>query len=49
MFYGGDYNPDQWAREVWDEDVRLFRLANIDIALFFLLRLGSGRRAAAPA
>jgi len=32
IFYGGDYNPDQWPREVWDEDVRLFKLANIDVA-----------------
>jgi len=21
--FGGDYNPEQWPREVWDEDVRL--------------------------
>ena len=20
--YGGDYNPEQWPEEVWDEDVR---------------------------
>ncbi len=32
VFYGGDYNPDQWPRDIWDEDVRLFKLANIDIA-----------------
>ncbi|MCJ7752003.1 MAG: beta-galactosidase, partial [Armatimonadetes bacterium] len=31
-FYGGDYNPDQWPREIWDEDMRLFKLANIDVA-----------------
>jgi beta-galactosidase len=30
--YGGDYNPEQWPREVWDDDMRLFRLAGIDIA-----------------
>ncbi|KPV44422.1 beta-galactosidase [Alicyclobacillus ferrooxydans] len=30
--YGGDYNPEQWPRDVWDEDVRMFELANIDIA-----------------
>jgi len=30
--YGGDYNPDQWPRDIWDEDMRLFRLAGIDIA-----------------
>jgi len=32
VFYGGDYNPDQWPREIWDEDMRLFKLANIDVA-----------------
>ena len=23
--YGADYNPDQWDREVWQEDVALMR------------------------
>lgn len=32
IMYGGDYNPEQWPREVWDEDIRLFKLAGIDIA-----------------
>jgi beta-galactosidase len=32
IFYGGDYNPDQWPKEVWDEDMRLFKLAGIDVA-----------------
>jgi beta-galactosidase len=32
VFYGGDYNPDQWPREVWDEDMRLFKLAHINVA-----------------
>ncbi|MFD2114674.1 beta-galactosidase [Paenibacillus yanchengensis] len=31
MLYGGDYNPEQWPREIWDEDMRLFELAGIDI------------------
>ncbi|GMA60193.1 beta-galactosidase [Alicyclobacillus fastidiosus] len=30
--YGGDYNPDQWPEEIWDEDMRLFRIAGIDMA-----------------
>ncbi len=30
MLYGGDYNPEQWPREVWDEDMRLFELAHIN-------------------
>ncbi|MEW2635127.1 beta-galactosidase [Streptomyces sp. NPDC048389] len=29
--YGADYNPDQWPREVWDEDVRLMREAGVNI------------------
>ncbi|MEK4978686.1 beta-galactosidase [Bacillus sp. FSL K6-6540] len=32
ILYGGDYNPEQWARGVWEEDMRLFKLAGIDIA-----------------
>ncbi|WP_406496062.1 beta-galactosidase [Streptomyces sp. NBC_01604] len=28
--YGGDYNPEQWPEEVWDEDHRLFETARID-------------------
>src|SRR3954471_15992243 len=32
ILYGGDYNPQDWPREVWDEDMRLFELAGIDIA-----------------
>ena len=29
--YGGDYNPEQWPREVWDEDVRLMLEAGVDL------------------
>lgn len=32
IWYGGDYNPDQWDKPVWDEDVRMFKLAGIDVA-----------------
>lgn len=32
ILYGGDYNPEQWPRDVWTEDMRLFKLAGIDIA-----------------
>lgn len=24
MLYGGDYNPNQWPKEIWDEDMKLF-------------------------
>jgi beta-galactosidase len=28
--YGGDYNPEQWPREVWDRDYTAFELAGIN-------------------
>jgi beta-galactosidase len=31
VLYGGDYNPEQWPRETWPEDMRLLSLAGIDI------------------
>lgn len=30
ILYGGDYNPEQWPEEIWEEDMRLFKLAHID-------------------
>ncbi|MFD2840701.1 beta-galactosidase [Populibacterium corticicola] len=30
ILFGGDYNPDQWPREVWDEDVRLMKDAGVN-------------------
>lgn len=32
IMYGGDYNPEQFPKDIWDEDMRLFQLAGIDIA-----------------
>ncbi len=32
ILYGGDYNPNQWPREVWEEDMRLFKQAGINSA-----------------
>ncbi|MBR8742945.1 beta-galactosidase [Nocardiopsis sp. MG754419] len=29
--YGADYNPEQWPREVWEEDLRLMRRAGVNI------------------
>lgn len=29
--YGADYNPEQWPRQVWDEDVRLMKEAGVDV------------------
>lgn len=31
MHYGGDYNPEQWSTEVWDEDIRLMREAGVTL------------------
>ncbi|MNB91679.1 Beta-galactosidase BgaP [compost metagenome] len=31
IWYGGDYNPEQWEKAVWDEDLRMFKLAGIDL------------------
>lgn len=30
VLYGGDYNPEQWPRDVWEEDHAAFDLAGID-------------------
>ncbi|MGV3614049.1 MAG: beta-galactosidase [Fimbriimonas sp.] len=32
ILHGGDYNPEQWPREVWDEDARMMDLANWNVA-----------------
>src|SRR6188768_374128 len=32
MFFGGDYNPEQWPRAVWDEDVELMQRAGVNFA-----------------
>ena len=34
IIHGGDYNPDQWFKtpEIWDEDMRLMKLANVNSA-----------------
>lgn len=31
IYYGGDYNPEQWPEEVWAEDMRLFKKAHINL------------------
>jgi beta-galactosidase len=30
-YYGGDYNPEQWPRAVWQQDVRLMREAGVNL------------------
>ncbi|WEV69706.1 beta-galactosidase [Bifidobacterium sp. ESL0775] len=29
--YGGDYNPDQWPEDVWDDDIRLMKQAKVNV------------------
>ena len=31
LFYGGDYNPEQWPEQVWREDVRLMQEAGVNM------------------
>jgi len=31
LLYGGDYNPEQWSEDVWREDMRLMKLANVNM------------------
>lgn len=30
ILYGGDYNPEQWPRETWEEDMRMLKNAHIN-------------------
>lgn len=42
LAFGADYNPEQWPREVWHEDVRAMNLAGVNIvalAIFSWARL----------
>jgi beta-galactosidase len=32
IWHGGDYNPEQWPRAIWDEDVRLMQECHYNIA-----------------
>ncbi|GAB3395767.1 beta-galactosidase [Humibacter soli] len=31
IYYGGDYNPEQWPESVWQEDVQLMREAGVNL------------------
>ena len=31
FYYGADYNPEQWAREVWDADIQLMQQAGVNV------------------
>lgn len=32
ILYGGDYNPNQWTRDIWDKDMEYFKDARINSA-----------------
>ena len=32
FYFGGDYNPEQWPEETWQEDARLMREAGVNMA-----------------
>lgn len=32
IWFGGDYNPEQWPRDVWDDDVRLMQQGGVTLA-----------------
>ena len=31
LHFGGDYNPEQWPKEVWKEDIRLMQKAGVNL------------------
>ena len=48
LWHGGDYNPEQWPAEVWDEDMRLmaearFRVATLGVFSWVSLEPKEGR------
>jgi beta-galactosidase len=47
IFYGGDYNPEQWPETVWAEDVALMREAGVNlvsVGIFSWARLQPNER-----
>lgn len=31
LYYGGDYNPEQWSEDVWQDDMRLMKKAGVNL------------------
>ena len=31
IYYGGDYNPDQWDEDVWEEDIKLMKVFRVNV------------------
>ncbi|MEU9337643.1 beta-galactosidase [Streptomyces sp. NPDC048290] len=45
LVFGADYNPEQWPRHIWEEDVRLMREAGVNVVsvgIFSWARLQPG-------
>ena len=45
IWYGGDYNPDQWPEEVWDDDIDLMQRAGVNfvsLGIFSWARIQPG-------
>jgi beta-galactosidase len=32
IWYGGDYNPEQWPQAIWDEDIQLMQQSHYEVA-----------------
>lgn len=43
--FGGDYNPEQWSLEVWEEDIRLMREAQVSLVTVGVFSWGEIERA----
>ncbi len=46
LAFGADYNPEQWPRHVWDEDMRAMRAAGVNVvslAIFAWARIQPSR------
>jgi len=41
LSFGGDYNPEQWSRETWDEDLRLMNEAGVNIVTLGVFSWGT--------
>lgn len=41
LVFGGDYNPEQWDRATWDEDVRLMREAGVNLVTLGVFAWGT--------
>ncbi len=40
ILYGGDYNPEQWPENVWQEDVRLMQEAGVNLVSLAIFSWG---------